>query len=202
MRLSCVVFRGRSPPARVGLAACATTLTGPAVMVLAGGSKHFEQFRVADGACRQSVHGWVGGMTSSRAAEVSGLCSGAPGTSAPPQAWRSTGARARQPARASACWWAGWRAPRPCSAPRTKPSAATTSPTSSACMRNGPKAPAARRFASSSPGQHSPCYPPPPRGSRPPPRRDLRRRHDRAVSRGRFTGLSRWPAEIHTLIIA
>ena len=43
------------------LAACASTPTGPNVMVLPGSGKSFDQFRFDDSACRQYAHVQAGG---------------------------------------------------------------------------------------------------------------------------------------------
>jgi hypothetical protein len=54
--------------------------TGPAVMVLPGTGKNFDQFRFDDGACRQFAYDQVAGVTPSRAADDSGVRSAAVGT--------------------------------------------------------------------------------------------------------------------------
>jgi len=54
--------------------------TGPAVMVLPGTGKNFDQFRFDDGACRQFAYDQVAGVTPSRAADDSGVRSAAAGT--------------------------------------------------------------------------------------------------------------------------
>jgi len=64
----------------LGLGACATLPTGPAVMVLPGTGKNFDQFRFDDGACRQYSYDQVAGVTPSRAADDSGVRSAAVGT--------------------------------------------------------------------------------------------------------------------------
>ena len=66
--------------ALLGLSACATMPTGPAVMVLPGTGKNFDQFRFDDGACRQFAYDQVAGVTPSRAADDSGVRSAAAGT--------------------------------------------------------------------------------------------------------------------------
>ena len=66
--------------ALLGLGACATLPTGPAVMVLPGTGKNFDQFRFDDGACRQFAYDQVAGVTPSRAADDSGVRSAAAGT--------------------------------------------------------------------------------------------------------------------------
>lgn len=65
--------------ALIGLAACATTPTGPSILVLPGTTKSFDQFRYDDGACRQYAHEQVAGVTPDRAAEQSGVRSAAVG---------------------------------------------------------------------------------------------------------------------------
>lgn len=66
--------------ALLGLGACATVPTGPAVMVLPGTGKNFDQFRFDDGACRQFAYDQVAGVTPSRAGDDSGVRSAAAGT--------------------------------------------------------------------------------------------------------------------------
>jgi len=72
-------LRSLLPIALLGLGACATLPTGPAVMVLPGTGKTFDQFRFDDGACRQFSYEQVAGVTPSRAAEDSGVRSAAVG---------------------------------------------------------------------------------------------------------------------------
>jgi hypothetical protein len=62
------------------LAACTSMPTGPAVMVLPGTGKNFDQFRVDDMDCRQYASAQVGGGTPDGAAESSGIKSAAIGT--------------------------------------------------------------------------------------------------------------------------
>lgn len=57
--------------AALALAACATVPTGPAVMVLPGTGKNFDEFRFDDGACRQFAYDQIGGPTAARAQEDS-----------------------------------------------------------------------------------------------------------------------------------
>lgn len=66
--------------ALVGLGACATRPTGPAVMVLPGTGKGFDQFRFDESGCRQYAYEQVGGLTPSRAADESAVRSAAVGT--------------------------------------------------------------------------------------------------------------------------
>lgn len=62
------------------LAACASTPTGPNVMVLPGSGKSFDQFRFDDFECRQYAHAQVGGTEPNQAAANSGVASAAVGT--------------------------------------------------------------------------------------------------------------------------
>ena len=64
----------------IGLAACATHPTGPAVMALPGTGKGFDQFRFDESGCRQYAYEQVGGVTPSKAADESALRSAAVGT--------------------------------------------------------------------------------------------------------------------------
>ncbi len=61
------------------LAACASTPTGPNVMVLPGSGKSFDQFRVDDFECRQYAHVQAGGTVPNQAAANSGVASAAVG---------------------------------------------------------------------------------------------------------------------------
>jgi hypothetical protein len=61
------------------LAACATTPTGPNVMVLPGSGKSFDQFRFDDYACRQYAHVQAGGTEPNQAAANAGVASAAVG---------------------------------------------------------------------------------------------------------------------------
>jgi hypothetical protein len=60
------------------VAACASTPTGPGVMVLPGSGKSFDQFRFDDYECRQYAQAQVGG-TPNQAAADSGVASAAVG---------------------------------------------------------------------------------------------------------------------------
>jgi hypothetical protein len=62
------------------LGACVSVPTGPAVMVLPGSGKSFEQFRADDMDCRQYASVQVGGGTPESVAESSGVKSAAIGT--------------------------------------------------------------------------------------------------------------------------
>ena len=61
------------------LAACASTPSGPNVMVLPGSGKTFDQFRFDDYECRQYAHAQVGGSDANKAAADSGVASAAVG---------------------------------------------------------------------------------------------------------------------------
>src|SRR5882724_10074360 len=61
------------------LAACASTPSGPGVMVLPGSAKSFDQFRFDDYECRQYASQQVGGNTPDQAAADSGVKSAAIG---------------------------------------------------------------------------------------------------------------------------
>jgi hypothetical protein len=66
--------------ALLGLGACATTPTGPSVMVLPGSTKTFDAFRADDAVCRQFAFEQVGGVTANQAATQSAAASAAIGT--------------------------------------------------------------------------------------------------------------------------
>lgn len=61
------------------LVACATTPSGPGVMVLPGSGRSFDQFRFDDFDCRQYAHVQAGGTEPNQAAANSGLASAAVG---------------------------------------------------------------------------------------------------------------------------
>ena len=61
------------------LAACASTPTGPGVMVLPGSGKSFDQFRFDDYECRQYAQSQIGGGTPNQSAADSGVASAAVG---------------------------------------------------------------------------------------------------------------------------
>jgi hypothetical protein len=62
------------------LAGCATTPSGPGVLVLPGTGKSFDAFRSDEAECRQYAHGQVGGKTAGEASADSGVKSAAIGT--------------------------------------------------------------------------------------------------------------------------
>ena len=55
------------------LAGCATTPSGPGVLVLPGTGKSFDQFRFDEHECRQYAHAQVGGGTADQAATDAGV---------------------------------------------------------------------------------------------------------------------------------
>jgi hypothetical protein len=61
------------------LVACASTPTGPNIMVLPGSGKSFDQFRFDDHECRQYAHLQSGGDGPNQAAANSGVASAAVG---------------------------------------------------------------------------------------------------------------------------
>jgi hypothetical protein len=66
--------------ASLALAACVTVPTGPAVMVLPGSAKSFDEFRFDDGVCRQYAYDQIGGQTAARAQQDSAVSSAVIGT--------------------------------------------------------------------------------------------------------------------------
>jgi hypothetical protein len=62
------------------VAGCATTPTGPGVLVLPGSGKSFDQFRFDEYECRQYAHAQVGGSTANQAATDAGVKSAVAGT--------------------------------------------------------------------------------------------------------------------------
>ncbi|HEY6822499.1 MAG TPA: hypothetical protein VI321_10815 [Burkholderiales bacterium] len=61
------------------LAACASTPTGPSVMVLPGSGKSFDQFRFDDNECRQFATAQLGGKEADQASTDAGMKSAAVG---------------------------------------------------------------------------------------------------------------------------
>ena len=61
------------------LAACASTPSGPNVMVLPGTGKSFDQFRFDENECRQYAHSYSGGSTPDQASADSGAKSAVAG---------------------------------------------------------------------------------------------------------------------------
>src|SRR3954468_19010502 len=61
------------------LAACASTPTGPSVMVLPGSGKTFDQFRFDDNECRQFATAQLGGKEADQASTDAGVRSAAAG---------------------------------------------------------------------------------------------------------------------------
>ncbi len=66
--------------ALLGFAGCAIVPTGPAVMVLPGTGKNFDEFRFDDSNCRQFAYDQIGGQTAMRAQENSAVTSAVVGT--------------------------------------------------------------------------------------------------------------------------
>jgi hypothetical protein len=62
------------------LAACASTPTGPGILVLPGTGKSFDQFRFDDHDCRIYAHSQVGGKTADQAAADNAVKSAVVGT--------------------------------------------------------------------------------------------------------------------------
>ena len=66
--------------ASLALAACVSVPTGPAVMVLPGTGKNFDEFRFDDNDCRQFAYHQIGGQDAMRAQENSAVTSAVVGT--------------------------------------------------------------------------------------------------------------------------
>jgi hypothetical protein len=64
----------------LAMAACVSVPTGPAVMVLPGTGKSFDEFRNDDGYCRQFAYEQIGGHTAAQAQQNSAVSSAAVGT--------------------------------------------------------------------------------------------------------------------------
>src|SRR5262249_10172004 len=66
--------------AALALAACVSMPTGPAVMVLPGTGKSFDEFRFDDGTCRQFAYEQIGGHTAAQAQQDAAVSSAVVGT--------------------------------------------------------------------------------------------------------------------------
>jgi len=66
--------------AALALGGCVTVPTGPAVMVLPGSNKSFDQFRVDEGDCRQYAQAVVGGPSTGQAASDAAAANAVAGT--------------------------------------------------------------------------------------------------------------------------
>lgn len=75
-----IILKSSALAALLVLAACAVAPTGPAVMVLPGTGKSFDQFRFDDGTCRQFAYDQIGGQTAALAQENSAVTSAVVGT--------------------------------------------------------------------------------------------------------------------------
>ena len=64
----------------LALAACVSMPTGPAVMVLPGTGKSFDEFRFDDGSCRQFAYEQIGGHTAAQAQQDAAVSSAVVGT--------------------------------------------------------------------------------------------------------------------------
>ena len=74
------ILKLSAPLLALALAACVSVPTGPAVMVLPGTGKNFDEFRFDDGTCRQFAYDQIGGQTAARAQENSAVTSAVVGT--------------------------------------------------------------------------------------------------------------------------
>ena len=74
------ILKLSTPVLALALAACVSVPTGPAVMVLPGSGRNFDEFRFDDGNCRQYAYDQIGGQTAARAQENSAVTSAIVGT--------------------------------------------------------------------------------------------------------------------------
>jgi hypothetical protein len=74
------ILKSSALVALLALAACVAVPTGPAVMVLPGTGKSFDEFRFDDSTCRQFAFDQIGGQTAARAQEDSAARSAVVGT--------------------------------------------------------------------------------------------------------------------------
>lgn len=156
--------------ALLGLGACATRPTGPAVMVLPGTGKGFDQFRFDESGCRQYAYEQVGGVTPSRAADESAVRSAAVGTALGAAAGAAIDGSSGAATGAGVGLLAGGLA----GAGAAHGSAYDTQQRYDnayiQCMyAKGHKVPVSARFTSSSPAPRSHYPPPPPPPAAPPP---------------------------------
>lgn len=158
--------------ALIALAGCTTVPTGPAVMVLPGTGKSFDQFRFDEGACRQYAYEQVGGMTPSRAADDSGLRSAAVGTVLGAAAGAAIDGSSGAAVGAGTGLLIGGLAGAAAAERSAYGAQHRYDIAYRQCMyAKGHKIPVSGRFASSSPAPQAGYYPPPPPPpSQPPPR--------------------------------
>ncbi len=154
------------------LAGCVSMPSGPAVMVLPGSGKNFDQFRADDMECRQFASSQVGGNTPDGAAENSGLKSAAVGTAIGAAAGAIIGGRQGAATGAGAGLIVGGASGAGAAAGSQRSLQARYDIGYQQCMyAKGHKVPAAGRFESTRPVASSSVYapPPPPTGVPPPP---------------------------------
>ena len=122
------------------LGGCVALPGGPSVMALPGTGKNFDQFRQDDALCRQYAYEQVGGQTANQAATDAAVNSAVVGTligaalGAAIDGSRGAGAGA-----ATGLFIGGTSGAGAAQHPPMERSGATTTPTSSACMRTAKK---------------------------------------------------------------
>lgn len=172
------VIRGATPLVLLLLAGCATTPSGPGILVLPGSGRTFEQFRVDEADCRQYANAQIGGQTPNQAAADSGVASAAVGAAVGTVAGAALGGNS---AGAAAGAGAGLAVGALAGTGTAQGSARTLQQrydfSYTQCMyAKGHKVPVAERMDRygsprhlSAPPRYSPPPPPPPSSSAPPP---------------------------------
>ncbi len=158
------------PAAALLLAACATTPSGPSVLVLPGDGKSFDQFRFDEQDCRQYASAQVGGKTPGEAAGESGFGSAAVGALVGGLAGAALGGNSRSAAAGAGIGLAGGAI---AGAGAGNASARTLQQrydyAYQQCMyAKGHKVPVAGSMSQSRPARRA-APPPPPPGIQPPP---------------------------------
>ncbi len=160
--------------AAVVLCACTTMPTGPAVMVLPGTGKSFDQFKGDDYECRQFASAQVGGSSPDGAAESSGVKSAAIGTAVGAAAGALIGGRSGAASGAGVGLIAGSATGAGAAGASQRTLQQRYDVGYQQCMyAKGHRVPVAGRFEATRPAPAGSAYapppPPPPPGSPPPP---------------------------------
>lgn len=158
--------------ALLGLAACVSVPTGPAVMVLPGTGKSFDQFRFDDGACRQFAYEQIGGQTAALAQENSAVTSAVVGAAVGALAGAALGGNSSGAAVGAGVGLLGGSMAGAGAAQSSAYGAQQRYDIAyQQCMyANGHRIPMAARFSQSQSQPRAANYPPPPPPNQPPPR--------------------------------
>jgi len=168
-----IILKSTALAALLVLGACAVMPTGPAVMVLPGTGKSFDQFRFDDGTCRQFAYDQIGGQTAAHAQENSAVTSAVVGTAVGALAGAAIGGNSSGAAVGAGVGLLGGSMAGAGAAQNSAYGAQQRYDMAyQQCMyANGHRVPVAGRFAQSQPrAANYPPPPPPPPPNQPPPR--------------------------------